>query len=174
MFNAVQQPGKRRKKRGVGQYVVQAMKQLPFAQTPHAKLIVDNQRYEIPHLSQLWVNNTRRLARVVFRPEARCDDGLLDVTAFYRKSSKAKPNIIFLAGGLIHDVLRPSNAAERIRVRGKNIELSLESPLDTQIDGEPLGKGDTIGISVIPTALRVLVPRSQERVVFGKKGILLD
>lgn len=86
-------------------------------------------------------------------PDARFDDGLLDVCIAHAPVGALKAGIVFLsAKGGRH---RRFKEIETLRTREARLEFG--GPLPVQIDGEPL-HGTSYAVSVEPGALRVIVP----------------
>ncbi len=94
--------------------------------------------------------------KLQFAPDARMDDGLLDLCILHRFSIKdaARMLVKMLIGKL------PSDRAVTF-LQAKEIEILSEPPLDLQIDGEEVDGGTPLTASVMPNALRVRVPQEQ-------------
>lgn len=90
---------------------------------------------------------------VKMTPEARLDDGLLDVRIFKGMG----PSWVFrhVAGVFTHRHLRDPMVSH---CQGRCVTILTTEPIPVQLDGEPVGT-TPISIEVVPRSLRVLVPR---------------
>lgn len=97
-------------------------------------------------------------------PEARVDDGLLDVRVF----KGLGPAWVFrhLAGVFTHRHLRDPMVSH---YQGRRVTIYTAEPFPTQLDGEPAGM-TPISMEVVPRALRVLVPRAVPAGLFVHSG----
>lgn len=95
---------------------------------------------------------------VCFAPDARMDDDRLDLCILHRFHW--------------HDLLRMAWRALRRQLpqdravsfyQARRIEIGSQPPLDLQIDGEPVDEQTPLAATVIPRALRVRVPRGDDR-----------
>jgi diacylglycerol kinase family enzyme len=89
----------------------------------------------------------------VLLPEARLDDGLLDVGILAPSGLLGWPR----AAGL---VLTRSRRRDRTleRFQARRVEISVGADLPRQIDGEVIGPGRTLGVSVCPGVLTIRQP----------------
>lgn len=150
VVNCVQQPGKGKDRRGVGQFIEHSLKTLPKYSGIPGKINLDGETNEI-NLYQAWFGNTRKIAYVVLRPEGKCDDGLLEATIFSNKRDQEL-----------------SLPVKRNDFQGKEFTIDLIRPVAMQVDGEPLEKAKHIEVRVAPSSLKVLVPK-REITVFSKR-----
>lgn len=175
VFNAVQKPGRKRKKSGQGVYFREAIKQLGNADTPSAKLVVDGKEIAINHFSQMWINNTQNVAFLNLREDARADDGKLAVTVFDGRHKGPKRNILSLGKDLVLKLMgRRRPAKQERQIQAEKLSLKLDKPLFAEIDGEPIGSGKEIEIVVLKNALNVLTPKATDFFVnFGSSAGLM-
>lgn len=115
--------------------------------------------------SQVLVANSGTLGQPPFRwgPSIRPDDGCLNVCVF-------RPVSLFDHGRLFWNVLRGRHRDEpniQYHEATRSVQISSLEPLPVQADGEIIGQ-TPIELSLIPGALRVLVPKG----VGGKAGPL--
>ncbi len=91
---------------------------------------------------------------VKMTPEARVDDGLLDVRVFRGMG----PTWVFrhVAGVFTHRHLRDPLVSH---YQGRQVTIETAEPYPIQLDGEPVGM-TPVSVRVVPRALRVLVPRT--------------
>jgi len=97
-------------------------------------------------------------------PQAQLDDGELDVYLFKGDNllDVGRHTISVLMGRHLHD---PKLALSRAR----RVEVRADRPLPVQLDGEPVGHTPTV-ITVVPRALRVIVPSCAPRSLFMDGG----
>jgi diacylglycerol kinase family enzyme len=93
-------------------------------------------------------------AAYAIAPEARVDDGVLDVVDFHGASVlRLLVHLFAIAGGRS---LPPPPEASHLRVRSVQVSTRQRRPLPVRADGEPLGVTPT-GFELVPSALRVIV-----------------
>ena len=102
----------------------------------------------------LVAGNTRNYAGVTqVTPEARVDDGLLDVCVY---EGRGRADIVLHT---LRTLLRRHRRSSRVRyARVRRLELAWEKPLPLQLDGEAIEDSPT-EVTVAPAALWVTVPR---------------
>jgi diacylglycerol kinase (ATP) len=108
------------------------------------------------------VSNIQLYGGVVkMTPEARLDDGLLDVRIFRGMG----PPWVFrhVAGVFTHRHLRDPMV---IHYQARSVAIHTDEPIPVQLDGEPVGT-TPISIEVVPRSLRVLVPRGAQADLFA-------
>jgi diacylglycerol kinase family enzyme len=86
-------------------------------------------------------------------PEARCDDGRLDVGILAPAGALGWPRV---AGRVLTRSRRQDRALERFQAR--RVTISAGADLPRQIDGEVITPGRTLTVSVCPGALTVRQP----------------
>jgi diacylglycerol kinase family enzyme len=91
-------------------------------------------------------------------PEARCDDGWLDVGILAPAGVLGWPRV---AGLVLTHSRRPDGQLERFRAR--RVEITAETDLPRQVDGEVIAAGRTLTVSVCPGAVTVRVPGTTGR-----------
>jgi YegS/Rv2252/BmrU family lipid kinase len=108
------------------------------------------------------VSNIQLYGGVVkMTPEARLDDGLLDLRIFRGMGSAW----VFrhVAGVFTHRHLRDPMVSH---YQGRHITIYTDEPFLVQLDGEPAGM-TPISVEVVPRSLRVLVPRAAAADLFA-------
>jgi diacylglycerol kinase (ATP) len=101
------------------------------------------------------VSNIQLFGGVVkMTPEARLDDGLLDVRVF--RGMGMLWILRHIAGVFTHRHLRDPMVSH---YQGRRITIDTSEPFPVQLDGEPVGM-TPVTIEVVPRSLRVLVPRA--------------
>jgi diacylglycerol kinase (ATP) len=111
------------------------------------------------------VSNIQLYGGVVkMSPEARVDDGLLDVRVFRGMG----PAWVFrhVAGVFTHRHLRDPMVSH---YQGRRVTIHTAEPFPVQLDGEPVGC-TPITIEVVPRSLRVLVPRAAPADLFALRS----
>jgi diacylglycerol kinase (ATP) len=98
-------------------------------------------------------------------PEARVDDGLLDVRIFRGLG----PSWVMrhIAGIFTHRHLRDPAVSH---YQGRRVAIYTEEPFPVQLDGEPVGIMTPVSLEVVPRSLRVLVPRAVQSDLFAHAG----
>jgi diacylglycerol kinase family enzyme len=87
-------------------------------------------------------------------PEARIDDGLLDVCLFKGTSSAyAVRHFLSIALGQV------TQDPQLLNTRGRLIRIDARRPTAVHVDAEPIGL-TPVEVQVAPRALRVIVPRT--------------
>lgn len=99
---------------------------------------------------------------VKMTPEARVDDGLLDIRIF--KGMGPAWVLRHVAGVFTHRHLRDPMVAH---FQGRQVTIHTAEPFPVQMDGEPMGS-TPISFEVVPRALRVLVPRAAPADLFAQ------
>jgi diacylglycerol kinase (ATP) len=104
---------------------------------------------------------------VKMSPEARLDDGLLDIRVF--KGIGAAWIFRHLAGVFTNRHLRNPMVSY---YQGRRVTIYTAEPFPLQLDGEPVGM-TPVSLEVVPRALRVLVPRAApaDRFAHNSDGI---
>ncbi len=106
------------------------------------------------------VSNTPRYAwRLFFRPDARPDDGLLDLCVLAQPSRLA-----FLRNVALNFLLRrPVLCAGTVCRTFTSARIDADPPVHWQVDGEPLGT-TPVDVTIVPGAISVAVPPDHPRV----------
>jgi diacylglycerol kinase (ATP) len=132
---------------------------------PHLVIVADGRRFDV-RAPQVTVSNGPYIgAAYVFAPQARVDDGQLDV-------------VIFRGMGvlrvLLHTLLRtggsrlpPPPGVQLVRATRVDIDLRRKRrPLPVHADGDVVGVTPT-HLEVVPAALRVIVGEPEEPCAWG-------
>jgi diacylglycerol kinase (ATP) len=115
------------------------------------RLAVDGEWEEHPTWLAVVTNIPRYTYRWQLSPEARADDGLLDLALF-----RAESRGLSVRQGL--SVLR-GNPRYRgiVHRRGRSFQFDFDPPIHVQLDGDPAGF-TPLAVTVAPRALSVVVP----------------
>jgi YegS/Rv2252/BmrU family lipid kinase len=114
------------------------------------------------------VSNIRKYAGGLLKlsPNAQMDDGLMDLWLF--EGSTLEETLLqawnLLSGRHVQ--------SERVQyIPFQKISLRSDAPLYVQIDGEPEQSGELIEFTVVPQALRVLVPENAPRSLYSQSAM---
>jgi len=148
------EPRPRRTKRlGALAYLVAGLMVARDFQGVRTTLIVDDRIIRTRTILILVSNIQLYGGLVRITPEARLDDGLLDVRIF--KGVGFRWVLRHLIGVFTSRHLRDPKV---VYFRGRRVAVYTAEPTPVQVDGEPIGTTPIL-FEVIPRALRVLVPR---------------
>ncbi|MFO7743509.1 MAG: diacylglycerol kinase family lipid kinase [Anaerolineae bacterium] len=107
-------------------------------------------------------NNIQRYGGLLeVAPQARLDDGLLDIFVF--KGLGMKYVVRHLVRVLSRRVLDDPEIVHR---QGRRIEVRTEEPVSVQADGDPVGS-TPVGMEVVPGALRIIAPPTMPSDLLG-------
>jgi diacylglycerol kinase family enzyme len=129
-----------------------------------AELVVDGQKLRWPNLTDLIVKATRIYGGLwVFDPSSKHDDGLFEVIPFLGKRDWTSKAIVHLdPTGVINEGLESLGIEQSASLRGRSIDIELlphpGMPLFAQIDGEEFPPAARVKITVLPRAIRLIVP----------------
>jgi YegS/Rv2252/BmrU family lipid kinase len=98
-------------------------------------------------------NSGTLLGGLVLMPEAHIDDGQLDIVNL---APKGIPGWIAVAGRVITRTRQGHARVEHWQA--SSIEMEAETPLPSQLDGDPIGDVSTLSIRVEPASLVMRVP----------------
>jgi len=122
--------------------------------TPRLVVDSDGQRFEVRAPMIAAANCPYFGAAIAIAPDARIDDGLLDVVAFPEASPlRVLVHLAAVSGG--RQVPIPSKV-RRMRVRSLEVNVRRSHPLPLHADGSPVGRTPA-RFEVVPAALKVLV-----------------
>ena len=94
-------------------------------------------------------------------PNARVDDGLLDVCIFKGKGFRyTARHFASIAAGLTEQ------NSQLMHLRGRRIRVSARQPCAVHVDAEPIGH-TPIEVEVVPHALHMIVPRDAPATLFA-------
>jgi YegS/Rv2252/BmrU family lipid kinase len=155
--------GKRQIRGALSYTALTALKYLGNNPT-ETNIIINGNEYSQSAI-QTWIGNMKLLAYMELRPEARCDDGLLEVTVF------PKMNLRELARNATPALKRAALSQPGDKVpdakyyQGSHFVIVTREPRFGQIDGERLDKKPTkvFEVTTIPGSLKVLVPDNSRR-----------
>ncbi len=148
------EPRPRRTKRlGALAYLVAGLMVARDFQGVRTTVIVDDRTIRTRTILILVSNIQLYGGLVRITPEARLDDGLLDVRIF--KGVGLRWVLRHVVGVFTSRHLRDPKV---VHFRGRRVAVYTAEPAPVQVDGEPIGTTPIL-FEVVPRALRVLVPR---------------
>ena len=117
--------------------------------------------------SILFANIGRLPAGIDFIPEARMDDGLLDVVVM---SPRSLAGWLWVAGKVVTKYPKDIPVIDHRRAR--TVEIRVGQPTRTQLDGDVTGAATTVRVEVNPLALlvRAPLPDQQRPRAFGGRN----
>jgi diacylglycerol kinase family enzyme len=101
---------------------------------------------------------------VPMNPDARMDDGMLDLCIFAEEHALdrlSQIGAVFTGQHLKH--------ARVSRLRAKHVHIEADPPIHLQLDGDPAG-ASPVEISVLPSALHIVTPQDGETSINSKSG----
>lgn len=151
------------KTRGPLQYMRLITKEFANYQSADYQLTIDGHAIERKAFLISFANSSQWGNNVHIAPGARIDDGLIDVCIVADFPKLEGPALLI---SLLDQTIDKSKYDEIIRAH--KILVQHPSPLWMHIDGEPIVLGQSVEISILPLALKVLVPSAefQNRSVF--------
>ncbi|MFJ7749806.1 diacylglycerol/lipid kinase family protein [Arthrobacter sp. NPDC097144] len=108
--------------------------------------------------SVLFANLGRLPAGIDFIPEAKMDDGLLDVVVM---SPRSLAGWLWVAGKVVTKNPRKIPVIDYRRAR--TVEIRVAQPTQTQLDGDLTGAATTVRVQVDPLALLVRAPSPDQQ-----------
>jgi YegS/Rv2252/BmrU family lipid kinase len=140
-------------RRGFSRYLKIATREL-FTFEPHSHTVVaDGQTIRTRALLIAFANGRQYGNGALIAPQARLDDGALDVVVVaYRSPLKALVQVPFVFAGRINSL------SGVVVQRACDVAVSSTGPVMYHVDGEPFIGGESVRGRVRPRALRVRVP----------------
>ncbi|MDQ0077494.1 diacylglycerol/lipid kinase family protein [Arthrobacter oryzae] len=137
-------------------YVEAGIRKLP-GKPVKAKVSVDGQRPIGRRIRSVMIGNCGRImGGVEIFPDAKVDDGLLDLLIL---SPKGRLGWLGVVAGIFG---RRKNETESVEYfQGKTAEITLEHEQEFQLDGDHVGTGKHLAISIEPNALKILMTAPQ-------------
>lgn len=138
---------------GVGAYIATSLRLVSELRNQRYHVVVDGVEYDANAAVLLVANCAEVLPPILrFGDGVRPDDGMLDVVVLRADSLAEGMHAIW------HFLRREGGPASRVgHVRGREIQVSCETPVPVEMDGD-LGGMTPFTVSVVPGAIRVIVP----------------
>lgn len=142
-----------KKKRGPLAYMQLISKEFPRYKSKHYILKIDGIQKELDAFLISFANSTQYGNNFHIAPQARIDDGLIDVCLIKDFPKYSAPALLI---SLIDQSIDKSKY-DKI-VKAKNVTIEHDEPLLAHVDGEPVNLGRNADIEIMPLALKVVVP----------------
>lgn len=127
--------------------------------SPRLRIVADGQRFEVRALMVTVSNGPYVGAAYALAPQARIDDGLLDVVIFRGMGViRMLVHMAVVAGGRR---LPPPQGVQLVRAKQVEVAVQRRRPLPVHADGAAVGVTPT-RFEVLPAALRVIVGSPEE------------
>lgn len=139
--------------RGPIQYMRLIAREYPKYQTKKYYLEIDEQKYNRKAFLVSFANSAQWGNNIRIAPTASLDDGLIDVCVVSEFPNYAVPSLLF---SLFNQTIERNKYDEVIKA--KTVELNNPEPIFGHADGEPVEFAPHAKISIIPQALKVIVP----------------
>jgi len=138
--------------RGIASYLRVILSEFPNYEPQKYHLIIDGKPYSKTAFLICFANTGQYGNNAFIAPQAKIDDGYLDVIIWKKFPPHAAPK-------LVHDLftkhLSDSKYTKSFRCR----EVILKKPLQTlHIDGEPMEFDEDVYIRILPSSLKILTP----------------
>lgn len=134
-------------------YVLSALRQLRYPAVK-VEISVDDGPFEKHRVRTVVVGNVGQLqAGIPLLPDARIDDGMLDVVVI------APPGALSWLRLVVRVLTRRRRTDEKLaRLTGRKVVVRAERPTPRQLDGDPIGEGTEFTAEVQPGVLLIRVP----------------
>src|SRR4029453_5242760 len=129
----------------------------------HATIAVDDQAPIRRRAHVIVVGNVGfLLANIQLIPNARADDGMLDVVV---ASPRTLSDWVRLTTRVLTRRKQPDDQLDRLS--GRRVTITVEERDQVQLDGDTVGECNTLTAEVVPGALRLRVPRPVHELTTG-------
>ncbi|MDQ6752828.1 MAG: NAD(+)/NADH kinase [Actinomycetota bacterium] len=148
-------------------YVDAGIRNLP-GRPVRAMIRIDGRRTAVRHIRGVSAGNCGRLqGGFEMFPDAKVDDGLMDVMTM---APSGRLGWLGVVGSLIERQRGSGKGAAVEYFKGRSVEISVARPQEIQLDGDHLGQGTHLAMSVEAGALTVRVPAADGSGASGSKG----
>ncbi len=137
-------------------YVDAGIRNLP-GRPVRSRILIDGRRAAVRHIRGVSAGNCGQLqGGFEMFPHAKVDDGLLDVMTM---APSGRLGWLGVAGSLLGRQRGGGKGPAAVEYfQGRSVEISVARPEEIQLDGDHLGPGTHLAMSVEPGALTVRVP----------------
>ena len=142
-----------KKKRGPLAYMQLISREFTKYKSDNYTLEIDGQKLDIDAFLISFANSSQYGNNFHIAPQARIDDGLIDVCLIKDFPKYTAPALLI---SLVDQSIDKSKY-DRI-VKAKKVTISHASPLLGHVDGEPVNLGKEANIEIMPLALKVIIP----------------
>jgi diacylglycerol kinase (ATP) len=139
-------------KRGFSSYVRVFLNELPHYKPKEYELLIDGVSYKRRAFLICFANGNQYGNNAYIAPQAKIDDGYLDVTILKQFPKHATPKLLH---ELFHKKIDHSEYIETIRCQ--NVIIKKPS-CHIHLDGEPMELEGDIFIRILPSSLKILTP----------------
>ncbi|MBE9468270.1 MAG: diacylglycerol kinase family lipid kinase [Bacteroidetes bacterium] len=143
-------------KRGPLPYVKIAAEEFPKYRAQKYKISIDGKSVYRKAFLISFANSSQFGNNAYISPEAKIDDGLIDVCIFKNFPIVESPRLAVM---LFDKRLDKSKYMEI--VKGREITITHENSIIAHIDGEPVSFGKEINVKIIPQSLNVIVSEKE-------------
>ncbi|MCU4166611.1 diacylglycerol/lipid kinase family protein [Carboxylicivirga caseinilyticus] len=152
------------KERGPLAYMKLIPKEFANYKSQTYTITIEGERYKLPAFLLSFANSSQWGNNVHIAPQAKIDDGLIDVCIIKDFPKITAPALLI---SLLDQSLdqRPYD----VITRAKNIVIECDEPMLGHLDGEPIQLGQKAEIEIKPLSLKVVVPPAD-----FNKNILTD
>lgn len=142
-----------KKKRGPLAYMQLISKEFPKYKSDHYQIEIDGESIDIDAFLISFANSSQYGNNFHIAPQARIDDGLIDVCLIKDFPKYTAPALLI---SLVDQSIDKSKYDKIVKAR--KIKITHASPLLGHVDGEPVNLGTEVDIKILPLALKVVVP----------------
>ena len=139
-------------KRGPLPYVKIAAEEFPKYKAKKYKITIDGKTFYRKAFLISFANSSQFGNNAYISPDAKIDDGLIDVCIFKNFPIVESPRLAVM---LFDKRLDKSKYMEIIK--GREITIMHENPIIAHIDGEPVSFGNEVNVKIKPQSLNVIV-----------------
>ncbi|NGX50629.1 MAG: Diacylglycerol kinase [Chlamydiae bacterium] len=140
-------------KRGAAAYLRVIFNELPNYKPKNYHLIIDGKPYNERAFLICFANTQQYGNNAFIAPNAKIDDGFLDVIIWKEFPPHAAPK-------LIHDLFTKHLDDSKYTKTFRCQEVILKKPLQTiHLDGEPMEFDEDVYIRILPSSLKIITPQ---------------
>lgn len=154
--------------RGPLQYMNLIAKEFPKYQPQTYVLSFDGDIFQRTAFLISFANSSQWGNNIHIAPNARIDDGLMDVCMVSEFPNYAIPSLVF---SLLNQSIDTNKYDEMIRA--KSVTIVSDAPIPAHVDGEPVMLPPNANIAIVPLSLKVLIPTADyfDRLRFSPSAI---
>lgn len=142
-----------KKKRGPLAYMQLISKEFPKYKSDRYTLEIDGETIELDAFLISFANSSQYGNNFHIAPQARIDDGLIDVCLIKDFPKYTAPALLI---SLVDQSIDKSKYDKIVKAR--KVTIAHPSPLLGHVDGEPVDFGKEAEIEIMPLALKVVIP----------------
>lgn len=142
-----------KKKRGPLAYMQLISKEFPKYKSDRYTLEIDGEKIELDAFLISFANSSQYGNNFHIAPQARIDDGLIDVCLIKDFPKYTAPALLI---SLVDQSIDKSKYDKIVKAR--KVTITHPAPLLGHVDGEPVDFGKEAEIEIMPLALKVVIP----------------